>query len=138
MSSSLALLAAAGLAAVHMFSQRLRVLDGVPRSRLLSSVGGMAVAFVILRLLPALGQHQETVEAVATTGILGALENHVYIIVLASLAVFYGLERLARQSKETRREQVRSDRPSYGVFWLHTATFALMNVPHRIPPRRPG
>ena len=54
------LLAAAGLAAVHVFSQRLRILDGVPRSRQLSIAGGMAVAFVILRLLLAVSQGQET------------------------------------------------------------------------------
>lgn len=48
----LSLLAAGGLAAVHLFSQRRRILDGVPRNRLLSAAGGLAVAFVALRLPP--------------------------------------------------------------------------------------
>ena len=56
------LLAAASLAAVHVFSQQLRVLDGVPRSRLLSIASGMAVAIVLLRLVPALAQGQLVVE----------------------------------------------------------------------------
>lgn len=124
----LSLLAATGLAAVHVFSQRLRVLDGVPRNRLLSFVGGMAVAFVVLRLLPALGEHQETFETVTTGSVLGALKNHIYIILLVSIAIYYGLERLARVSRQKRRKAGKSDRASYSVFWLHTLTFALMNV----------
>ncbi len=47
------LLAAAGLAAVHVFSNALRVFEGVPRSRFLSLAGGMSVAFVILGCCPA-------------------------------------------------------------------------------------
>lgn len=125
---ALSLLAAAGLAAVHVFSQQLRVLAGVPRSRLLSFVGGMAVAFVILRLLPALGEHQQTIGTVAATGIFGTLKNHVYIVVLISIAIYYGLEQLARRSKEKRRGMGESARTSYRVFWLHMLTLALMNV----------
>jgi hypothetical protein len=39
-------------AAVHAFSQKLRILEELPRSRGFSIVGGMAVAFVILQLVP--------------------------------------------------------------------------------------
>lgn len=38
------LLAAAGLALVHVFAGRLRFLDGIPRSRWLSIAGGVSVA----------------------------------------------------------------------------------------------
>lgn len=122
------LLAAAGLASVHALSQQLRVLQGVPKRQLLSAVGGMAVAFVVLRLLPALSEHQQALQRLTSDSVLGLLKNHVYIMVLISIAVYYGLERLARQSKQKRREAGKSERTSYGVFWLHTATFALMNV----------
>lgn len=54
----LALAAAVGLGLVHVFSNVLRTLDGVPRNRLLSAAGGMAVTFVVLQLLPSLTQHQ--------------------------------------------------------------------------------
>lgn len=125
--SLLRVLGAAGLASVHVFSQRLRVLGGIPRNRLISAMGGMAVVFVILRLLPAIGAHQETVEAATTSGVLGASENHVYILFMISIVVYFGLERLARVSRKQRRNARQSDRASYGVFWLHTITFALMN-----------
>jgi hypothetical protein len=52
----MSLLAALVLASVHVFSQRLRVLDGIPRSRLLSAAGGTAVVFVFLQLLPAVAR----------------------------------------------------------------------------------
>ena len=122
------LVAAAILAAVHVFSRRLRVLKGVPRRRVLSAVGGMAVAFVVLRLLPALGEHQRAIAQLTSDSALGILKNHVYIVVLLSIAIFYGLERLARESKQQRAETGKSERTTYGVFWLHTSTFALMNV----------
>ncbi len=43
-------LAAAGLASVHLLSNVLRLLDGIPRSRFLSIAGGMSVSFVFVRL----------------------------------------------------------------------------------------
>ena len=58
----LSLLAAVGLAAVHIFSQQLRILDGIPRNRLLSAGGGLAVAFVAVRL-----PSDETLNASAST-----------------------------------------------------------------------
>jgi hypothetical protein len=47
-----ALIAAMALASVHIFFNKLCVLDGVPRHRFLSAASGMAVAFVVLPLLP--------------------------------------------------------------------------------------
>ena len=35
----------------------------------------MAVTFVVLRLLPALGEHHETFETVTTESVLGALKR---------------------------------------------------------------
>ena len=49
----LPLLAAGGFAVARLFSQRLRILTGVPRNRFLCG-RWMAVAFVALRLLPAM------------------------------------------------------------------------------------
>lgn len=123
----LALAAAIGLGLVHVFSNALRTLDGVPRHWLLSAAGGMAVAFVVLQLLPSLTKHQETLQE-AAQGLLGALDRHVYLIVLASLLVFYGLERLARSSRESNRRSGGPDATRPAVFWLHISTFAAMNV----------
>ena len=113
------LLAAAALAAVHVLSQRLRVLDGVPRSRMLSIAGGMAVAFVILRLLPALAEGQDTLEGEVRTTPLELLDHHVYALVLLSIVVYYGVDRLAFTSgSEVRPGEVPPRaRPSSGSVW---------------------
>ena len=113
---------------MHVFSQTLHLLQGVPRRRLVSFVGGMAVAFVILRLLPAIGRHQQTLEQATQGGPLGFLDNHIYAVLLLSIIIFYGLERLAQRSRERRKQAGKEDRPGFGVFWLHIGTFALMNL----------
>lgn len=122
------LLFAVGLAAVHVFSQRLRILDGVPRSRLLSIAGGMAVAFVVLRLLPALGQGQETLQEAVRGTPFAVLSNHVYVVVLLSMIVFYGADRIAMQSKEKQQERGEGESTSAPVFWLNLSVFAAMNA----------
>ncbi|GAB3833205.1 hypothetical protein [Pontibacter rugosus] len=87
------LAAGAGLATVHIFSNYLRMLDGVPRSRFLSVAGGMSVAFVVLRLLPGISKGQEKVlKNIKKDPFLSALDQHVYILVLLSMFIFYGLE----------------------------------------------
>lgn len=122
------LLAAAGLAAVHVFSQKLRILDGIPRSRLLSIAGGMAVAFVVLRLLPAVSQGQETLARAVQGTPFGFLQRHVYIVVLLSIIIFYGADRMAMRSKEQNQEQGRGESTSAPVFWLSMGVFATMNA----------
>ncbi len=56
----LALVLVAGLAAVHLFSGRMRFLDVSPRSRWLSAAGGVSVAYVFVHLMPDLAEEQET------------------------------------------------------------------------------
>ena len=119
---------AALLAAVHVFSQKLRILGGVPRSRVLSAVGGMAVAFVVLQLLPAIAEHQRTLEQAVQGGPFSFLKKHVYIIVLLSIVIYYGLERLAKESKARNKEQNNLERAEHWVFWIGTGTFAIMNL----------
>ena len=122
------LLAAAGLAAVHVFSQQLRVLDGVPRSRFLSLAGGMAVAFVVLRLLPALGEGQETLQNAVQGTPFSFLQDHVYVLVLLSMIVFYGADRIAMRSRERNEEEGTGESTSAPVFWLNISVFAAMNA----------
>lgn len=59
------MLAAAGLALVHVVGWRLRLVHRVPRSRWLSLAGGASVAYVFLHLLPELAAGQETLSASA-------------------------------------------------------------------------
>lgn len=123
------LAAGAGLAAVHIFSNYLRVLDGVPRNRFLSVAGGMSVAFVVLRLLPGISKGQEKVlKNINKDSLLSALDQHVYILVLLSMFIFYGLEHWARASVERQRQKQRKGVTSARVFWIHMMTFAFMNA----------
>lgn len=102
----LSLLVVAVFAAVHVLGPRLRFLGGVPRSAWLSAAGGVSVAYVFVHLLPELAVHQETLAA----------ERLVYLVALAGLALFYGLERLVRSS------------PRADVFSLHLGSYALYNL----------
>lgn len=119
--------AALALALVHLFSGKLRFLEGTPRSIWLSMAGGVSVAYVFVHLLPELNEGQEVILEVIGES-LAFLESHVYLVALAGLAVFYGLERAASSSRMRRREAGKEDVTSGGVFWLHISSFAVYNV----------
>jgi hypothetical protein len=122
------LLAVVGLVCVHLFSGRLRFLDGTPRSVWLSVAGGISVAYVFVHLLPELAEGQEAIaEALEEGEGLAFLESHVYLVALVGLAVFYGLDRLATTARRRKREAGQEDATSPGVFWLHISSFAVYN-----------
>ena len=122
-----ALVAVAGLAVVHLIAGKLRFLEGIPRSRWLSIAGGISVAYVVMHLLPELSEAHETVERTGGE-LLAAVEHHVYLVALLGLVVFYGLERLAAQSRAARRAQGEADATGPAVFWLHIASFGGYNA----------
>ncbi|MFW8634249.1 hypothetical protein [Cribrihabitans pelagius] len=117
------LFAALAFAAIHYLVPKLKFLDGIPRSRWLSIAGGVAVAYVFVHLLPELAEHQEALadHEGALASVAEALERLVYVLALAGLAVFYGLERLVQTSKAGR------DRTEARAFWIHIGAFALYN-----------
>ncbi len=120
-------LLAAGLASVHLFAGRMRFLNVLPRSRWLSAAGGVSVAYVFVHLLPDLAEEQETIREAAGER-FSFLDYHVYLVALIGLAVFYGLERVARTSRRRRRSVGKEDSTEAGVFWLHAASFAIYNA----------
>lgn len=133
-------LAAVGLVLVHLFSGKLRFLDGTPRSAWLSAFGGVSVAYVFVHLLPELASYEETIAA-AVGERLPALENHVYLVALVGLAVFYGVERTTASSRQrvsgtagelgeasVRRAEDAPDTTGGRVFWLSIGSFALYNL----------
>ena len=122
-----ALLAAIGLALVHLCAGKLRFLDGIPRSRWLSLAGGVSVAYVFVHLLPELARHQETLRATVAEP-LGFLEHHIYLVALVGLATFYGLERIAVSSRQRQRAEGDKDSTSPRVFWLHITSFSVYNA----------
>ena len=120
------LLGALALALVHLLAGRLRFLSRVPRSRWLSFAGGISVAYVFVHLLPELGEGQEGIEA--DDALLPFLEHHVYLVALAGLALFYGVERSSVQSRSGRREAELEDHTGPGAFALSVGSFALYNA----------
>ena len=120
-------LLAVGLAVIHLYSGRIGFLDVVPRSRWLSTAGGISVAYVFVHLLPDLAEEQEVIREAAGEG-FNFLEYHVYLVALVGLAVFYGLERSARVSRRRNQGVGEADSTGAGVFWLHVASFAAYNA----------
>lgn len=116
--------AALALASVHVFAGKLRFLDGIPRSRWLSLAGGISVAYVFGRILPELAEAQERLGETAE-GLLGRFEEHAYVLALAGLALFYGVERMTLQSRDRRRERGEDDAAERATFWVSIATFAV-------------
>ncbi len=126
-SALLSLALVAGLALVHLFSGGMRFLRASPRSRWLSAAGGVSVAYVFVHLMPDLAEEQETIRR-ATGETFSFLEYHVYLVALAGLAAFYGLERAAKLSRGRERRAGGRDATGAGVFWLHVGSFALYNA----------
>jgi zinc transporter ZupT len=124
---SLTALLAVGLAAIHLYSGRMRFLDVLPRSRWLSVAGGISVAYVFVHLLPDLAEEQETIREVAGES-FNFLEYHVYLVALIGLAAFYGLERSAKTSRRRKRTAGDEDSTEAGVFWVHAASFTVYNA----------
>ncbi|WP_053220397.1 hypothetical protein [Virgibacillus senegalensis] len=109
---------------IHLFSKKLLFLNNVPRSRFLSIAGGIAVAYVFIHLLPDLNEHQEAVEEALSKESLSFLESHIYLIALAGLTLFYGLERMVKVSK--RKNNTR--KATAGIFWIHIGSFFFYNA----------
>jgi hypothetical protein len=135
-----AVVAAVGLAVVHVVTPRLRFLRGVPRSAWLSIAGGVSVAYVFVHLLPELAAGEERIRGTAVGARFGFAERHVYLVALLGLATFYGLQRLAESARG--QAPPRSDDPpdsgresgasepvtGRGVFWIHMISFGIYNA----------
>ncbi len=115
------------LALIHLFAGKVRFLRAVPRSRWLSAAGGGSVAYIFVHVLPELSKSQATIEQNGGVG-PGFLAKHAYLAALLGLAIFYGLERAARRSRQQSRQAGGEDMASPGVFWLHIGSFAIYNA----------
>ena len=123
------LIASLLLVVVHLFSGRLRFLDAVPRSGWLSAFGGISVAYVFVHLLPELAEGQKTLEGeVREAGLLGFLEDHVYLVALVGLSLFYYVEQKSVRSRHARREREGRDHTGASAFRLSVGSFAVYNV----------
>jgi zinc transporter ZupT len=120
---------AAGFALVHVLGVRLVFLRSVPRSVWLSAAGGVSVAYVFIHVLPELAERQEGFSAAQDTqSLLQGVERHVYLLALAGLAAFYGLDRLARTSARRNEKAAGIRQASTRVFWIHLGAYAIYNM----------
>lgn len=118
---TLALALSVVLALVHVLGGRLRFLDALPRHRWLSFAGGLSVAYVFAHLLPEIASGQRALERE-----LAGVDALAWLVALAGLVAFYGLERMAWASVP--RGEEAGDAAGGPVFWLHIGAFALYNV----------
>ncbi|BDM83294.1 hypothetical protein [Acaryochloris marina] len=118
---------AIGLTLIHAFVSKLNVLTFIPEYRWISFAGGVSMGYVFLEIFPELSHAQKELEHSAIL-LVAYLENHVYILALIGLAVFYGLDILALTSRRFNREANKVDRTSPAVFWIHITAFAVLNL----------
>ena len=116
---------AAAFALTHLFGPHLRFLRTTPRSIWLSLAGGVSVAYVFVHLLPELAAHQDEFGRAVGGGLLAEIERQVWLIALIGLAVFFGIERLARRAARRTGE---GEGAAAGIFWTHLAAFAVYNL----------
>jgi hypothetical protein len=118
----LSLLFAITLSLIHLFSYKIKFLQVTPRSIWLSFAGGASVSYIFIYLLPELAVGQELFIDL-NFPFLDYLSNHIYIISLLGLCVFYGLERYINiiKGKNPGKEISRAD------FLLHILAFSFYN-----------
>lgn len=121
-----ALVAAAALGLVHVLAGKLRFLEGIPRSVWLSAAGGISVAYVFVHLLPELAASQAAVEEGAE-GLLPFIDEHVWVVALVGLALFYGVEKHSLSSRQRQEKTGGEDTTTDDAFWLSMASFAVYN-----------
>lgn len=119
-------LIAVGLALIHLFCGKLGFAK-VPRNRWLSGAGGVSVAYVFIHILPELNEHQAVLNQ-TQQGLISYLENHVYLLALLGLSIFYGLEKMASKSRASQEKVGKRDATTRGVFWVHIISFTFYNA----------
>ncbi|MEM9161625.1 MAG: hypothetical protein AAGC54_00975 [Cyanobacteria bacterium P01_F01_bin.4] len=125
--SILGFLLAVCLALVHVFASRSQWLIRIPHRWWISFAGGVSIAYIFLDVFPELSKAQAEVEH--NGGLLvNYLENHVYLLALGGLAIFYGLEKLALRSRRHNQKMTGDNTTQAGIFWIHITSFAVYNA----------
>ncbi|AFY38588.1 hypothetical protein Lepto7376_2298 [[Leptolyngbya] sp. PCC 7376] len=121
------LILAVGLALIHAFVSKRNIFAFIPEHRWLSFAGGVSIGYVFLEIFPELSHAQEELEHSAVP-LMAYLENHIYIIALVGLLIFYGLDIWALNSRKFNRENHNSDSTDTITFWIHIAFFSVLNI----------
>ncbi|MCZ2849297.1 hypothetical protein [Modestobacter sp. VKM Ac-2978] len=122
----LAALAAAGvLVAVQLLVPRVRRRVSPGSARFQSFAGGLAIAYVFVRLLPDLAQ--PVTGAGPAQGLLGLLAERPFLVALAGLLLYYAVLDWAQDAD--RREQRRhGGTPTPWPFWASGALYLVFNL----------
>ena len=118
---------AVALAFIHGFASKLNIPTIIPHHRWISFAGGVSISYVFLEIFPELSHAQSELEEVQVP-LVAYLENHVYILALLGVIVFYGLDILALHSRGQNQAISDIDTASPTVFWIHITAFALVNA----------
>ena len=118
-------LLALGLAAVHLFTSRIRTLTHIPRAAWLSFAGGISLAYVFLHLLPEIGEGQEVLVERYDDGLFFGFG--IYALALAGLLAFYILERLAEPEADAALESEPGGK-AIGLFAVHLALHTVYSL----------
>ena len=112
---------------IHIFSIKLHFLQSIQRHRFLSLSSGVAVAYVFIHLLPELNEYQEILEDTLDNKLLILLEDHIYMIAMFGLVIFYGLELLVRKMKDVNKTEENKE-ASMRIFQIHIGMFFVYNA----------
>ncbi|MCZ2820909.1 hypothetical protein O2V63_11265 [Modestobacter sp. VKM Ac-2977] len=122
-----ALAAAGALMFVQVLVPRL-CQEVSPRSaRFQSLAGGLAIAYVFVRLLPDLGQPVSAAPVGPVQGLLGLLAERPFLVALAGLLLYYAVLDWA-QDRDAREEQQRGGVPTPWPFWASGALYLVFNL----------
>ena len=113
-------IALSAIASVHLFAGSL-LAERAWKRQFISLAGGVSVAYVFAHLLPELGLGQVHFSH-DLHSILPFLENHVYLMSLFGLLLFYGVDYF--QPKQTAGEKLSPEL----TFWVHLAAIACLNL----------
>ncbi|MCA9766210.1 MAG: hypothetical protein KC455_07310 [Carnobacterium sp.] len=116
-----------GFTLIHYFSKYMSFADKAPRSKFLSFSGGVAVSYVFVDLLPKLNEYQLILLVRLENSIWRNIENHIYIIALLGLVLFYSLERLAKRTKND-LHLTEKTKANVSIFWIHMSAFFVYNA----------
>lgn len=122
---SVGFLLAIGLAIVHGFAARFPLFRIIPKTRWMSFAGGVSLTYVFLEVFPELGKAQTELQH-SESIMIQYLENHVYILSLLGLIVFYLLDIYALKSRASPSENSNHEMSTH--FWIHITAFALLNL----------
>ena len=124
---------AVGLGLIHGFASQLPVEILVPRHRWTSFAGGISLGYVFLEVFPELSHAQEELVH-SKAPFLAYLENHIYLVALFGLIIFYGLDKIALKIQDKTIDEPSSQSIGHSLsishslfFWLHILVFAFLN-----------